>query len=68
MTRIEKLHTIVDNWQAATIDTFWVDATTASMLVAVYDALKTDEAREKFERIPLMRLVDFGWKHVDVKT
>lgn len=64
MTRIEKLRKITTDWQAGLVDNQWVDATTASMLVTVYDALTTDEAREKFERVSLMRLVDFGWQHV----
>jgi hypothetical protein len=48
---------------------FYMDTLTASMLVAVYEALKgsermsQEEARAKFNRIPLTRLIDFGWKH-----
>ncbi len=43
---------------------FYMDAFTASMLVTVYNALSNDEAKAKFNRIPLMRLIDFGWKHI----
>ena len=65
-SRIAKVKAIVAHHQAATIDGFWVDAQTANALVTVFDALKTDEARAKFERLPLPRLVDFAWKHVRV--
>ena len=44
---------------------FYLDAQTANMLVTVYNAL-SEEHRAKFNRIPLMRLIDFGWKHVRV--
>lgn len=66
MTRIEQLRKIVEQKQLGLVDNQWVDLTTAHMLVTVYDALKTDELRAKFERIGLMRLVDFGWKNVKV--
>lgn len=63
MSRIEALRQIVETHSAALIDNFWVDANTAQMLVLVHDHLGP-EAQAKFERIPLTRLVDFGWAHV----
>jgi len=63
MTRIGKLQTIVANGQAQLIDNFWVDTTTAQMLIAIYNALGPAN-QDKFDSIPLPRLVDFGWKHV----
>lgn len=66
MTRIEQLRKIVEQKQLGIVGNQWVDLTTANMLVTVYDALTTDEARAKFERMHLVRLVDFGWKHVTV--
>ena len=63
--RIDKLRQIVANHQAGLIDGFWVDVTTANMLVTVHDALRPD-LQPKFETVPFMRLVDFGWKHVRV--
>ena len=62
-TRIEAIRKIREDSQAGLVDGYWLDATTADMLAMVYDALRP-ELREKFERIPLPRLVDFGWKHV----
>ena len=62
-SRIRGLRTIVRDHQAAKIDGYLVDATTASMLVTVYDALKPS-SRAKFGDIDLLRLVDFGWKQV----
>lgn len=44
---------------------FYMDGFTASMLVAVHDALRPD-LQEKFNRLPLMTLIDFGWKQVKV--
>jgi len=47
-----------------------MDATTASAVLACYDALSTPEAKAKFERMvagspgQLKRVVDFCWKHV----
>ena len=63
MTRIETVRRIASDHAAATVDGFWVDATTARALVMVYDALAPAN-RDKFERIPLPRLVDFTWKHI----
>ncbi len=63
MKRIGQLQTIVANGQAQLIDNFWVDTTTAAMLIAVYNALSPTN-QDKFDSIPLLRLVDFGWQHV----
>lgn len=63
MTRIGKLQEIVANGQAGLIDNYWIDTTTAQMLIAVYNALKPSN-QDKFDSIPLPRLVDFGWAHV----
>ena len=46
-----------------------MDAFTASMLVGVYNALNgtptmsAEAMREKFNRLPLMALINLGWKH-----
>jgi len=61
--RIGQLQTIVANGQAQLIDNFWVDTTTAQMLIAIYNALSPVN-QDKFDSIPLPRLVDFGWAHV----
>jgi hypothetical protein len=44
----------------------WVilDATTAAAINAVHEALANNPNRDKFDRIPLGKLVDFCWKHV----
>jgi type II secretory pathway component PulM len=44
----------------------WVilDATTAHMLRTIRGAMRTEAAQAKFDRIPLPRLVEFGWSHV----
>jgi len=47
------------------IDGYQVDAQTANMLVTVYDSLaKRGHDMSKFDRIPLPKLVDFGWSQV----
>lgn len=66
MTRIEQLRKIVERHQYGKVDGHTVDVQTASMLVAVHDALNEDN-QARFETISLMALVDFGWKHVTVK-
>lgn len=65
--RIHALRAIVRDHSAARIDGCIVDAVTASMLVAVYDAL-TPELREKFGKPDLLRLAEFGWKHTTPGT
>jgi hypothetical protein len=72
VTRIEQFRAILDGHTAAKVEGYLVDAFTASMLVQVYDALDREgglferkpEMRERFETLPLMRLVEFGWKQV----
>jgi len=58
LTKIEREH------KFAKIDGYLVDPTTASLLVGVYKRLKGDEARAKFEKINLLKLIDFAWKAV----
>ena len=63
--RIEILRRIVKDHQNEKIDGVRIDLTTAGMLVTVYEALeKKGSDMSKFDRIPLMKLVDFGWKSV----
>lgn len=62
-SRIDAVRAIVREHAAKRIDGIIVDAFTAGMLLAIYNAL-SPEAREKFGKIDLSRLVDFGWKHV----
>lgn len=61
--RITALRTIVRDHSAKRIDGYVVDAMTAGMLVAVYDAL-SPENRERFGKPNLLKLVDLGWKSV----
>lgn len=63
MNRIGQLQEIVANGQAGLIDNFWVDTTTANMLIAVYNALSPAN-QDRFDAVPLTRLVDLGWKCV----
>ena len=63
MRRIGILQGIVANHQATEIEGYLVDAMTASALVAIYEALSPAN-QEKFDSIPLPKLVDFAWKHV----
>jgi len=65
-SRIEKLRAIVEHHQHAQVEGVRIDAVTASMLCTVYDALKTDAQRAKFNsrRWPLRVLVAFGWSVV----
>jgi hypothetical protein len=60
-SRIGKLRTIVRDHQAARVDGYLVDATTAALLVKVYEALKPAN-RELFGKPDLARLVDLAWK------
>lgn len=42
-----------------------LDATTAHLMVSVYDALKTEAMREKFNRLTLLQCVNVCWKLVN---
>lgn len=61
--RIVVLRRIVENCEVGLVDNHWVDMTTAGMLVTVHDALSADN-QDRFDEIPLLRLIDFGWKQV----
>ena len=61
--RINALRRIVDRGQAEKLDGYLMDIFTASMLITVHDALSPAN-QIKFEKIPLPKLVDFGWSHV----
>ena len=63
MKRIGKLQEILAHGQAKEMEGFLMDITTASMLLAIYDAL-SPASQDKFDVVPLPTLVDFGWKHV----
>lgn len=62
-SRIDILRKIVQDHQAAKVDGTMVDAFTASMLVKVHDALGPAN-QAKFQSLPLLKLIDFGWKQV----
>lgn len=63
--RIDVLRRIIEDHQNEKIDGVRIDPTTASMLVKVYEVLeKKGSDMSKFDRIPLMKLVDFGWSSV----
>lgn len=61
--RISHLRRIVDQHHFDKIDGQVVDATTANLLVKVYEALSPTN-RKKFETMNFLRLVDFAWKQV----
>lgn len=60
-TRIEQLREIVTEHQALEIDGHLVDATTASVMCKIHDALN-EANREKFMGLSLLKMVDVGWK------
>jgi hypothetical protein len=61
------------NEEHADFDPLWVDPTTASALVLVYEALEKEATREKFEHMIAQHrgtfglTVEFAWKHVSPK-
>ena len=63
MKRIGKLQEILAHGQATKIEGFLMDTFTASMLVSVYNAL-SPKNQDRFDSIPLDKLVEFGWKQV----
>lgn len=61
-SRIGAVRAIVRDHTAARIDGYLVDAVTAGLLVAVYDAISPAH-RERFGQVPLEKLVELGWRH-----
>jgi hypothetical protein len=72
-SRIVVLRRIVERHQYEKIDGYLVDATTAQLLVRVYETLdrpgglfeQNPERRAAFDRLPLPKLVDFAWSMVE---
>lgn len=54
---------VYEQHQHEKYDGYVIDAMTAGAIVAVYRALRPD-LREKMRTMPVMRVVDFCWKHV----
>ena len=54
---------IVENHQYEEVEGYLMDVQTAGALLAIYAAL-SPKAREKFDSVPLPKLVDFAWKQV----
>lgn len=63
MSREAQLRTIVSEHQCADIEGVLVDATTASMLCKVLDALNGAN-KAKFLSLPITRMADVGWELV----
>ena len=61
--RITALRKILKGHTAGKIDGQIVDAFTAGGLVKLYDKLG-EKNHSKFERLPLIKLVEFMWKQV----
>jgi len=61
--RITALRKILKGHTAGKIDGQIVDAFTAGGLVKLYDGL-SEKNHQKFERLPLPKLVDFMWKQM----
>lgn len=61
--RIKILNRILDDGSAEKIDGTLIDLVTANMLKTVHDALKPAN-QKTFDKIPLRKLVDFGWSMV----
>ena len=62
LRRVGQLQEILADGQAKEIEGFLMDTFTASMLVAVYNAL-APKNQDPVDMVPLPALVDFGWKH-----
>lgn len=62
LRRIGQLQAILAHGQATKVEGYLMDTFTASMLVAVYNAL-SPKNQDLFDTVPLPALVDFGWKH-----
>lgn len=61
--RADLCSVIVERHTADEIDGHLVDVQTARVLLKVYGAL-SPASREKFDTIPLPRLVEFAWSKV----
>jgi len=64
--RVQLLRQIIKDGQHRKIEGIDIDLQTANMLLTIYKSLKPKN-KKKFNKIPLSVLIDFGWKHVEVK-
>lgn len=64
--REEAIRRIVKNHQYEKIEGQTIDATTANMLVQIMDNLNKQH-KEKFITLPILQMVDLGWKLVKGK-
>ena len=61
--RADRLSVIAEHHQAEEMEGHLMDATTARMLMTLYQAL-SPENRARFDSVPLPKLVAFGWSKV----
>ena len=64
--KYQELKKIVDTSSMRKVDGRTIDLTTASMLVQIADKLNA-ENREKFLNLPIVKMIDVGWKLVKKK-
>ena len=61
--KLETLKTIVADHQCAEVEGVLVDATTANLLVKVYEGLN-ETNKAKFAALPVAKMADLAWKLV----
>jgi hypothetical protein len=61
--KIETLKTIVADHQCAKVEGVLVDATTANVVVQVFDALN-ETNKAKFAALPVAKMANLAWKFV----
>ena len=66
MSKLQQLRNIVKEHQAEEIEGVLVDATTANLLVKVYDGLN-DRNQERFLEFPIDRMAEIAWRLTEKK-
>jgi len=62
--KIKKLREIIKNHQCDEIEGLIVDASSASVMVQVFDAIKKEENKIKFMNLSILKMNQIAWSFV----
>lgn len=60
--KIKKLREIVKNFQCEEIEGQLVDASSANVMITVFDAIKKEENKIKFMNLPILKMNKISWE------
>lgn len=62
--KIKKLREIVKNHQCEEVEGQLIDASSASVMIQVFDAIKKKENKIKFMNLPIIKMNQIAWSFV----